>query len=82
MITRYSLEMRGMAFVHRSPRESDEERDRGRDGGVKIKRRREEVWRMRKRGNTVKKKNDRGDKMRQIERGTMRAGIKKECLGQ
>lgn len=29
-----------MAFVHRSPRESDEERDRGRDGGVKIKRRR------------------------------------------
>lgn len=48
MITRYSLEMWGMVFVHRSM--CDENGAGGGDGGVKIKKESTKAWRMKKRG--------------------------------
>ena len=51
---------------------------RRRDGGVKIKTEQEKAWRMRKGEKRLREKKDEGDKMRQIERGTMRLGSKRE----
>lgn len=75
MITRYSLEMWGMVFVHCSV--CDENGAGGGDGGVKIKKESEKAWRMKKRGGGT----DGGDKMRQIEKGTMRLGEQEGVTG-
>lgn len=86
MITRCSLEMWRMVFAHHPPCLADETRAEEKEGrwwgrGFKIKTERERCgeWEREK---WLREKKDRGDKMRQIERGTMRLGSKREWLGE